>query len=147
MEVVTPILAALKIIVDSGVLNKVGDGAIAKVGENSVDFVSNLSQRLWSMLRRKAPDTDTVKKLGTGKAIDYQQAVIDVEAIASDSEVTKLLDEVRSLLASNQELAAKVEVLQGQINQSKSDNPNKLADKIGIVVQSGGKAEIQTLNM
>jgi hypothetical protein len=111
MEVITPILAAIKIIVDSGVLSKVGDGAIAKVGENSVDFVSNLAQRLWSTLRRKAPDTDTVKKLGTGKEIDYQQAVIDVEAIADDLELAKLLDEVRSLLASNQELAAKVEAL------------------------------------
>ncbi|MDX2254789.1 MAG: hypothetical protein NW214_04670 [Pseudanabaenaceae cyanobacterium bins.39] len=147
MEAITPILAALKIIVDSGVLNKVGDGAIAKVGENSVDFVSNLSQRLWSMLRRKAPDTDTVKKLGTGKAIDYQQAVIDVEAIADDPEVAKLLDEVRSLLSSNQELAAKVEELQSELRQVKSQNPSKLAEKIGMVVQDGGKVDIQTFNM
>ena len=147
MEIVTPILAAIKVIVDSGILGKVGDGAIAKVGENAVDGVGNLSQRLWAMLRRKAPDTDTVKKLGTGKEIDYQQAVIDVEAISDDPDVVKLLDEVRSLLSSNQELAAKVEVLQLQLSQSKSDNPNKLAEKIGIVVQSGGKADIQTLNM
>jgi hypothetical protein len=96
-------------------LGKVGDGAIAKVGENAVDGVGNLSQRLWAMLRRKAPDTDTVKKLGTGKEIDYQQAVIDVEVIADDPDVVKLLDEVRSLLASNQELAAKVESLQKQL--------------------------------
>ena len=147
MEIVTPILAAIKVIVDSGILGKVGDGAIAKVGENAVDGVGNLSQRLWAMLRRKAPDTDTVKKLGTGKEIDYQQAVIDVEAIADDPDVIKLLDEVRSLLSSNQELAAKVEAWQLQLSQSKSDNPNKLAEKIGIVVQSGGKADIQTLNM
>ena len=147
MEIVTPILAAIKVIVDSGILGKVGDGAIAKVGENAVDGVGNLSQRLWAMLRRKAPDTDTVKKLGTGKEIDYQQAVIDVEAIADDPDVVKLLDEVRSLLSSNQELAAKVAALQSQLSQSKSHNPNKLAEKIGIVVQSGGKADIQTLNM
>jgi len=78
MEVITPILAAIKIIVDSGVLGKVGDGAIAKVGENSVDFVSNLAQRLWYVLVQKAPDT---KKWLTGKEIDYQQAVIDVEEV------------------------------------------------------------------
>jgi hypothetical protein len=119
MEIVTPILAAIKVIVDSGILGKVGDGAIAKVGENAVDGVGNLSQRLWAMLRRKAPDTDTVKKLGTGKEIDYQQAVIDVEAIADDPDVVKLLDEVRSLLASNQELAAKVEAL---VTQAQSKN-------------------------
>jgi len=115
MEIVTPILAAIKVIVDSGILGKFGDGAIAKVGENAVDGVGNLSQRLWAMLRRKAPDTDTVKKLGTGKEIDYQQAVIDVEAIADDPDVVRLLGEVRSLLANNQELAAKVESLQKQL--------------------------------
>ena len=147
MEIITPILAAIKIIVDSGVLGKVGDGAIAKVGENAVDGIGNLSQRLWSMLKQKAPNTDTVKKLGTGKEVDYKQAVIDVEAIADDPDVVKLLDEVRSLLSSNQELAAKVEALQSQLSQSKSDNPNKLAEKIGIVIQSGGKADIQNLNM
>lgn len=115
MEIITPlIVAAIKIIVDSGVWGKAGDGAIAKVGENAVDVVGNLSQRLWTMLRRKALDSDTIKKLSTGKEIDYQQAIIDVEAIADDPDVVKLLDEVRSLLSSNQELAAKVEALAAQ---------------------------------
>ncbi len=67
------------------------------------------------MLKQKAPDTDTVKKLGTGKEVDYQQAVIDVEAIADDPDVVKLLDEVRSLLSSNKELADKVEALAAQV--------------------------------
>ncbi|MFM7886201.1 MAG: hypothetical protein ACKPCM_05820 [Pseudanabaena sp.] len=51
-----------------------------------------------------------------------------MEAIASEPEVEKLLDEVRSLLASNQELAAKVEALQK-------------------VVQDSGKVDIQTFSM
>ncbi|PZO40648.1 MAG: hypothetical protein DCF19_12240 [Pseudanabaena frigida] len=120
---------------------------MSKVGENITDGTVNLSRSLWSILSRKAPDSQTARLIKAGQEIDYQQAVIDVEAIADDPDVVKLLDEVRSLLSSNQELAAKVEALQLQLSQSKSDNPNKLAEKIGIVVQSGGKADIQTLSM
>jgi hypothetical protein len=125
----------------------IGTGALSKVGENITDGTVNLSRSLWSILSRKAPDSQTARLIEAGKEIDYQQAVIDVEAIADDPDVVKLLDEVRSLLASNQELAAKFEELQSQLSQSKSQNPNKLAEKIGIVVQSGGKADIATFNM
>ncbi|MFN8748673.1 MAG: hypothetical protein ACK5ZE_13740 [Pseudanabaena sp.] len=125
----------------------IGTGALSKVGENITDGTVNLSRSLWSILSRKAPDSQTARLIETGQEIDYQQAVIDVEAIADDPDVVKLLDEVRSLLASNQELAAKVEELQSELSQSKSQNPNKLAEKIGIVVQSGGKADIATFNM
>jgi len=125
----------------------IGTGALSKVGENITDGTVNLSRSLWSILSRKAPDSQTARLIEAGKEIDYQQAVIDVEAIADDPDVVKLLDEVRSLLASNQELAAKVEELQSELSQSKSQNPNKLAEKIGIVVQSGGKADIATFNM
>lgn len=130
-----------------GLLGIVGAGSLTKVGENITDETLKLARSLWSILSQKAPNTQTVRAISAGQDFDPQQAVIDVEAIASDSEVTKLLDEVRSLLSSNQELAAKVEALQLQLSQSKPENPNKLAEKIGIVVQSGGKAEIQTLNM
>jgi|GEM_PF-5921794 len=142
MEVITPILAAIKIIVDSGVLSKVGDGAIAKVGENSVDFVSNLAQRLWYVLVQKAPDT---KKWGTDKEIDYQQAVIDVEAIASDPEVAKLLDEVRSLLSSNQELAAKVEALQKQLKSG--DTINNIGKQVNIEQSGTNNTQNNTFNL
>lgn len=130
-----------------GLAIAIGTGALSKVGENITDGTVNLSRSLWSILSRKAPDSQTARLIKAGQEIDYQQAVIDVEAIADDPDVVKLLDEVRSLLSSNQELAAKVEALQLQLSQSKSDNPNKLAEKIGIVVQSGGKADIQTLSM
>ena len=130
-----------------GLLVIVGTGSLTKVGENITDETVKLARSLWSVLSHKAPNTQTVKAISAGQDFDTQQAVIDVEAIADDPDVIKLLDEVRSLLTSNQELAAKVVAWQLQLNQSKSDNPNKLAEKIGIVVQSGGKADIQTLNM
>jgi hypothetical protein len=130
-----------------GLLLIVGTGSLTKVGENITDETVKLGRSLWSVLKRKAPDTATVKAISAGSDFEAQQAVIDVDVIADDPEVTQLLEQVRSLLASNQELAAKVEDLRSEINQSKSQNPNKLAEKIGIVVQNGGKADIQTFNM
>ncbi len=89
----------------------VGTGSLTKVGENITDETVKLARSLWSVLNRKAPNTPTVKAISAGQEIDYQKAVIDVEAIAADPEVAKLLDEVRSLLSSNQELAAEVEAV------------------------------------
>ena len=94
-----------------GLLLIVGTGSLTKVGENITDETVKLARSLWSVLSRKAPNTPTVKAISASQEIDYQQAVIDVEVIADDPEVTQLLEQVRSLLASNQELAAKVELL------------------------------------
>lgn len=94
-----------------GLLVIVGTGSLTKVGENITDETVKLARSLWSILSRKAPDSQTARLIEAGKEIDYQQAVIDVEAIADDPDVIKLLDEVRSLLSSNQELATKVEEL------------------------------------
>ncbi len=92
-----------------GLLVIVGTGSLTKVGENITDETLKLARSLWSVLSRKAPNTQTVKAISAGKDFDAGQAVIDVEAIADDPDVTKLLEQVRSLLASNQALAAKVE--------------------------------------
>lgn len=94
-----------------GLALAIGTGALSKVGENITDGTINLSRSLWSILRHKAPDSQTARLIEAGQEIDYQQVVIDVEAIADDPDVVKLLDEVRSLLSSNQDLAAKVEAL------------------------------------
>ncbi|MEI6426845.1 MAG: hypothetical protein WCO45_00445 [Pseudanabaena sp. ELA607] len=94
-----------------GLLLIVGTGSLTKVGENITDETVKLGRSLWSVLKRKAPDTATVKAISAGSDFEAQQAVIDVEVIADDPEVTQLLEQVQSLLASNQELAAKVEDL------------------------------------
>ena len=94
-----------------GLLVIVGTGSLTKVGENITDETVKLARSLWSVLSRKAPNAPTVKAISANQEIDYQQAVIDVEAIADDPDVVKLLDEVRSLLASNQDLADKVEAV------------------------------------
>jgi hypothetical protein len=97
-----------------GLLVIVGTGSLTKVGENITDETVKLARSLWSVLSQKAPNTQTVKAISAGKDFDTQQAVIDVEAISDDPDVVKLLDEVRSLLANNQELAAKIEELAAQ---------------------------------
>jgi len=107
MEPVSSLIVGLFVIV--------GTGSLTKVGENITDETVKLARSLWSVLSRKAPNTPTVKAISASQEIDYQQAVIDVEAITDDPDVVKLLDEVRSLLASNQELAAKVEALAVQV--------------------------------
>lgn len=97
-----------------GLLVIVGTGSLTKVGENITDETLKLARSLWSVLRHKVPNTQTVKAISAGEDFDARQAVIDLEAIADDPDVVKLLDEVRSLLSSNQELAAKVEELAAQ---------------------------------
>ena len=91
----------------TGLLLMVGTGSLTKVGENITDETAKLGRSLWTLLSCKAPNTKTVKAISSGQEIDYQQAVIDLEPIfndTSDPEVAKLLEEVQSLLASNQEL-------------------------------------------
>ncbi|BBC22684.1 hypothetical protein [Pseudanabaena sp. ABRG5-3] len=112
-----------------GLLAIVGTGSLTKVGENITDETLKLARSLWSVLIRKAPNTQTVKAISAGEDFDARQAVIDVEAIADDPEVTKLLDQVRSLLASNQELAAKVETLQ---KQSKSGDTISIGKQVNV---------------
>ncbi|MEI6064227.1 MAG: hypothetical protein WCQ26_06515 [Pseudanabaena sp. ELA748] len=97
-----------------GLAIAVGTGALSKVGENITDGTVNLSRSLWSVLSHKAPDSQTARLIEAGQDLDYQQAVIDVEAIADEPDVVKLLEQMRSLLSSNQQLAAKVEELAAQ---------------------------------
>jgi hypothetical protein len=97
----------------------VGTGSLTKVGENITDETMKLARSLWSVLSHKAPDSQTARLIEAGQDLDYRQAVIDVEAIADDPDVVKLLEQVRSLLSSNQELAAKVEAVAAQ---AKSEN-------------------------
>jgi hypothetical protein len=67
-----------------GLLVIVGTGSLTKVGENITDETVKLARSLWSVLSRKAPNTQTVKAISAGEDFDARQAVIDVEAIADD---------------------------------------------------------------
>jgi hypothetical protein len=98
---------------------------LTKVGENITDKTEQLARSLWQTLQHKLPNSQTVKAIRAGQEIDYQQAVIDVEAIASDTsnpDVAKLLDEVRSLLSNNKELALKIEKVEKTVAKSQQKN-------------------------
>ncbi|MBD2177915.1 hypothetical protein H6F42_13425 [Pseudanabaena sp. FACHB-1998] len=76
--------------------------------------------------------------------------MIDVEAIADDPEIVKLLDEVRSLLASNQQLAAKVEELAAQtkivqVMASDIEGVNLQAKSMKQTAPSGSGSVEQTM--
>ena len=127
-----------------GLLQIVGTGSLTKVGENITDGTVKLAQSAWSLLSRKAPDSQTARLIEAGQEINYQQAVIDVEAIADDPDVVKLLDEVRSLLSSNQELAAKVEALQ---KQSKSGDTISIEKQVNVNQLGENNTQNNTFNL
>jgi hypothetical protein len=100
MELVTLLLGLAAI---------VGTGALTKVGENITDAADPKIRELFGVVQRKLPHNKTAKALEAGQEVDYEQAVIDLEPIESDPEVRKLADEVRSLIAQNQALQAKLD--------------------------------------
>jgi len=61
-----------------GLLVIVGTGSLTKVGENITDETVKLARSLWSVLRRKPPNTQTVKAISAGEDFDAGQAVIDI---------------------------------------------------------------------
>jgi hypothetical protein len=92
-----------------GLAQIVGTGALTKLGENIFDEASPKVRELVDVIQRKLPQTKTAKAIAAGQSLDYEQTVIDVEPIESDPEVIKLADEIRSLIAQNQSLQAKLD--------------------------------------
>jgi hypothetical protein len=88
----------------------IGNGALAKIGENLLDAASPKIRELYSVLLNKLPESPTTIAIRAGQELDYDQFVIDVEPIEQDPEVIKLAAEIRSLIAQNQELQAKLDV-------------------------------------
>jgi hypothetical protein len=87
----------------------VGTGALTKVGENLLDAASPKVRELYDVLLNKLPESPTTKAIKAGQELDYDRLIIDVKPIESDPEVLKLADEVRSLIAQNKELQAKLD--------------------------------------
>ena len=103
----------------------VGTGAVNKVGENITDVVSPKVRELFDLLRRKLPRSQTLQALAAGTDVDYDQAVIEIEPMLADPEVSKLLAEVRSLVAQNQELQAKLDLAMAKIGSKKTSQVNR----------------------
>ncbi|MBD2177916.1 hypothetical protein H6F42_13430 [Pseudanabaena sp. FACHB-1998] len=52
-----------------GLLAIVGTGSLTKVGENITDETMKLARSLWSIMRRKAPNTQIVRAISAGKVL------------------------------------------------------------------------------
>ncbi len=89
----------------------IATGFLGKTGEN-------LNDSLLATLQRKFPTSPTLKLLTAGKPLEVEQAVIDLEPVLADPEVQELLTEMRALMSSNQELAAKLAATEKQIQNT-----------------------------
>ena len=87
----------------------VGTGALTKVGENLLDTASPKVKELYRALLNKLPESSTARAIEAGQELDYDLLSIDVKKIEQDPEVIKLADEIRSLIAQNQSLQAKLD--------------------------------------
>jgi hypothetical protein len=87
----------------------VGTGILTKVGENLLDAASPKVRELYDVLLNKLPESPTTRAIKAGQEFDYDRLIIDVQAIEQDPEVIKLAAEIRSLIAQNKELQAKLD--------------------------------------
>ena len=94
--------------------NAIVTGFFGKKGEN-------LNDSFLAILQRKFPTSPTLKLLTAGKVPEVEQAIIDLEPVLADSEVTELLTEMRALMSSNQELAAKLVATEKQIRNTQTN--------------------------
>jgi hypothetical protein len=127
-----------------GLAQIVGTGALTKLGENIFDEASPKVRELVDVIQRKLPQTKTAKAIAAGQSLDYEQTVIDVEPIESDPEVIKLADEIRSLIAQNQSLQAKLDAELAKvrekntyINQGNKSSPQIIGNVGGITINYG----------
>jgi hypothetical protein len=109
-----------------GLAQIVGTGALTKVGENILDAAAPKVRELVGTIQQKLPQSPTAKALKAGQSLDYDRLVIDVTPIESDPEVIKLAAEVRSLIAQNKELQAK---LDAEITKVRAKNLQVNRDK------------------
>jgi hypothetical protein len=115
----------------------VGTGILTKVGENILDAASPKVRELYDVLLNKLPESPTTKAIRAGQELDYGQVIIDVEPIEQDPEVIKLAAEIRSLIAQNQELQAKLDAEVARIRtQNTYINKGKSSPMINGSVQA-----------
>jgi hypothetical protein len=117
----------------------VGTGILTKVGENILDAASPKVRELYDVLLNKLPESPTTKAIRAGQELDYDRLITDVKWIESDPEVLKLADEIRSLIAQNKELQAKLDAEVAkvkvraknlQVNRDRSHGNIQVNDKV-----------------
>ena len=114
--------------------------ALEKVGENIGDTLSHKTQQFLEVLKQRLPGTFAAIEQAPEQPLNYGQAVLEIETAAkTDPNISQAI----------QELVAAAKAAQNPKIADILATPNleKLADKIGMVVMSGGTGTINTMNL
>ena len=113
--------------------------ALEKIGENIGDTLSHKTQQFLELLKQRLPGTFAAIEKAPAQPLNYGQAVLEIETAAkTDPNISQAI----------QELVAAAKAAQNPKIADILATPNleKLADKIGMVVMSGGTGTINTMN-
>jgi hypothetical protein len=113
--------------------------ALEKIGENIGDTLSHKTQQFLELLKQRLPGTFAAIEQAPEQPLNYGQAVLEIETAATtDPNISQAI----------QELVAAAKAAQNPKIADILATPNleKLADKIGMVVMSGGTGTINTMN-
>lgn len=114
--------------------------ALEKIGENIGDTLSHKTQQFLELLKQRLPGTFAAIEKAPAQPLNYGQAVLEIETAAkTDPNISQAI----------QELVAAAKAAQNPKIADILATPNleKLADKIGMVVMSGGTGTINTMNL
>ncbi|AFW94442.1 MULTISPECIES: hypothetical protein [Nostocales] len=114
--------------------------ALEKIGENIGDTLSHKTQQFLELLKQRLPGTFAAIEQAPEQPLNYGQAVLEIETAAkTDPNISQAI----------QELVAAAKAAQNPKIADILATPNleKLADKIGMVVMSGGTGTINTMNL
>ena len=113
--------------------------ALEKIGENIGDTLYNKTQQFSEMLKQRLPGTFAAIEKAPEQPLNYGQAVLEIETAAkTDPNISQVIQELVA--------AAKAEQNPKIADILATPNLEKLADKIGMVVMSGGTGTINTMN-
>jgi hypothetical protein len=113
--------------------------ALEKIGENIGDTLYNKTQQFSEWLKQRLPGTFAAIEQAPEQPLNYGQAVLEIETAAkTDPNISQVIQELVA--------AAKAEQNPKIADILATPNLEKLADKIGMVVMSGGTGTINTMN-
>jgi len=114
--------------------------ALEKIGENIGDTLTHKTQQFSELLKQRLPGTFAAIEQAPEQPLNYGQAVLEIETAAkTDPNISQVIQELVA--------AAKAEQNPKIADILATPNLEKLADKIGMVVMSGGTGTINTMNL
>lgn len=123
-----------------------------KTGEKLGEQVVEQSSKFLTSLKEKSPTTANMIELSPKQPLDYGQAVLEVNTLARvDPEIAREVETLAELAfqENHPKLEQIIQEIQRtlQLQQPTIQVLGKLAEKIGLVVQSGGTVSIQNFHM